>query len=185
MSLLRSSSLLLAFSLMTAACAQTRVTDHAVTPEATSVAADRIGRTLLVVETALPADMPERQARAAEVAGMIRGQLAALTGEIAAPDRDEALLAQARAKGLDTVSVVRVEDYVRNGNLYLAVAVPPVSWDTATTVSLRLRVLDARSGNLVADLRRDRVRGGMFTLRSAEDLPDELHQTLRSLIVQG
>jgi hypothetical protein len=38
---------------------------------------------------------------------------------------------------------------------------------------------------VLADLRRDRVRGGLFTDRTEADLPDELAVTLRSLIGAG
>jgi len=185
MSRLRSSSLLLALALTLAACAETRVTDHALSSELTAVSHQRLGRTLLVIEVALPADQPERAVRLEEVSALIRTQLAPVTAAVVPSGPDNALLAQARGLGLDTVTVVRVEDYVRRGNLYLSLALPPVSWDTATTVSLRLRVLDVHSSTVIADLRRDRVRGGLFTLRSADDLPEELQQALRSLMVEG
>lgn len=169
-----------ALCLLLAACAETRVTDHAFGPQPSGVGA-RSGRTLLVVETALPASTPDRERRAAEVTRLVREHLAAAATHVAAPDRDDALLAQARAEGLDTVSVVRVEDYAREGNLYVALAVPPVSWDTRTVVSLRVRMLDARTGATLTDVRRDRTRGGLFTARTEEDLPAELEQALQSL----
>lgn len=169
----------IALCLLLAACAETRVTDHALGPQ--PLAAARSGRTLLVVETALPAASPDRDRRAAEVTRLVREHLAATATHVATPDRDDVLLAQARAEGLDTVSVVRVEDYGREGNLYIGLGVPPVSWDTKTVVSLRVRVLDARTGAILTDMRRDRTRGGHFTARTEEDLPAELEQALESL----
>ncbi|MGE5476212.1 MAG: hypothetical protein ACM3Q1_06125 [Bacteroidales bacterium] len=183
MTFARSSTLAILLALGLAACAETRVTDRAATQA--TIPAKLAGKTLLVVETALPADTPEREARAAEAVALVRQHLAPVTGGEAAPASDEALAAQARAQGLDSVSVVRVEDYARRGNLYVAIALPPVAWDTRTEVTLRLRVVDARTGATLTDLRRDRVRGGLFTLRKAEDLPAELTETLNSLLPAG
>lgn len=170
-------AILMALSL--GACAETRVTDRV--PTAMPTIAATTNRTLLVVETALPAEMPERDTRAAEAAEVTRGHLAARIGGVAETGSDEVLAAEARSKGLDSVSVVRIEDYARRGNLYVGVALPPVSWDTKTEVSVRLRVIDAQTGATTRDLRRDRVRGGRFTLRSPKDLPGELAETLDSL----
>jgi hypothetical protein len=175
----------MAFCLVLAACAQTRVTDHAVSPASLPVDAERLGRTLLVVEPALPGDDQDRDSHAAEATQVIRESLAVLPGRTGPSGSDESLLALARSSGLDSVLIIRVEEYARRGNLYVALAVPPVSWDTKTTVSLRLRALDARTGEVIADLRRDRVRGGLYTDRTAGDLPDELRETLRSLLAKG
>lgn len=183
MSIAHSSRIAILLAASLTACAETRVTDRAMTPAPAQ--AKLSGKTLLVVETALPDDAPEREASSAEAAMLVRQRLDGITGGMAAPAADEVLAAQARAKGLDSVSMVRVEDYARRGNLSVALAVPPVAWDTRTEVTIRLRVIDARTGATLTDLRRDRVRGGMFTLRSAEDLPGELGEALNSLFPAG
>jgi hypothetical protein len=169
------------------ACAETQVTDHTVSPVDQPINAARLGRALVVIESALPTDDSEREARAAEASRLVRESLAFVTGRIAEgePDGDDQLLSLARNNGLDSVLIVRIEDYARRGNLYVALAVPPVSWDTNTSVSLRLKALDARTGAVLADLRRDRVRGGLFTNRTTADLPDEIRATIESLVVKG
>lgn len=174
-------AVLLALSL--GACAETRVSDRP--PVAMPTTAATPNRTLLVVETALPADTPERDTRAAEVVELTRSHLAPRMGAVATPASDEVLAAEARHKGLESVSVVRIEDYARRGNLHVALALPPVSWDTRTEISVRLRVIDARTGTTTGELRRDRVRGGLFTLRSPKDLPSELTETLDSLFPES
>lgn len=170
-------AILLALSL--SACAETRTSDRATAAMPAVTATPN--RTLLVVETALPADTPERDTRAAEATEVTHRHLAARMGAVAESGGDDTLAAEARSKGLDSVSVVRIEDYARRGNVYVALALPPVSWDTKTEISVRLRVIDARSGATTRELRRDRVRGGRFTLRSPQDLPGELRETLDSL----
>lgn len=92
------------------------------------------------------------------------------------------LLAAARGAGLSSVMIVRVDDYVRRGTLSVAVAVPPVSWDTKTAVGVHLRVLDAATGAVRADVRRVRENGGLYTLRTADDLPQELNAAVASLV---
>jgi hypothetical protein len=179
------SSLALALCLGLAACAQTLVTDHAVPLKGQAVEAGRLGRTLLVVELALPGGDKDLEARGAEASQVIRESLPVATGLIGQPDSDEHLFALARSSRLDSIMIIRVEEYARHGNLYVGLAVPPVSWDSNTTVSLRLRALDARTGAVIADLRRDRVRGGRFTNRTPADLPGELRETLGSLVVKG
>lgn len=179
------SSLLIALALGMAACAETRVTDHAAPSTAKSANSESLGRTLRVVETAFPENLPDRAELAAEAIQLTRSTLASVPGEDAQPDSEANLLALARAKGLDSVLVVRIEDYARRGNLYVSVAVPPVSWDTNTTISIRLRALETRTGTVIADVRRDRVRGGLFTTRTKADLPDEMKEILKSLVVVG
>ncbi len=168
---------LLALCLGLGGCAKTTVTDHSLQAVAAPVQAAKLGKTLLVVETALPATAA---AAAVEAARLVRESLPATA--TAGPDREERLLVQARAQGLDSVLMVRIEDYARRGNLYLGVAVPPVSWDTSTLISLRVKVLDAKTGEVIADLRRDRLRGGLYTLRSPKDLPAEMKAMLASLV---
>lgn len=175
------STLALLSALALTACAETRISDRAAVP----TAPQSLAATLLVVETALPADTPERDRRAAEAERLTGKLLSARVGATTAPAADAALAAEARARGLSSVSVVRIEDYARRGNLYVAVAVPPVSWDTRTEVSVRLRVIDAASGTTASELRRDRTRGGLFTLRSPDDLPGELAAMLDSLFAAG
>ncbi|MBX7200920.1 MAG: hypothetical protein K1X51_16230 [Rhodospirillaceae bacterium] len=161
--------------LLLGACAKTTITDHGLA--AGPLPATKLGKTLLVVEFALPATV---EANGEEAARLIRESLPA--AGTAAPDTDERLLARARADALDSVLIVRIEDYLRRGNLYLGVAIPPVSWDTSTLISLRVRALDAKTGAVIADVRRDRVRGGLFTLRRPEDLPAEMKAMLASLV---
>lgn len=171
------STLALLSALTLTACAETRVTDRAAAP----TPPQSLGSTLLVVETALPADTPERERRAAEAERLAGEFLSARVGGTTAPAPDAALAAEARARGLSSVSVVRIEDYARRGNLHVALAVPPVSWDTRTEVTTRLRVIDVASGTTASELRRDRTRGGLFALRSPDDLPGELAAMLDSL----
>ncbi len=180
-----SSSLLLALCLGLAACAETRVTDRAVSSASRSVSAERLGRALLVVEAALPGDSPDRDVRAAEAVRHVWQALDFASGEVTESASEEQLLAHARDGGLDSVLIVRVEDYARLGNLRIGFSLPPVSWETNTVVSLRLRVLDVRTGAVVTDLRRDRVRGGLFSYRTVEDIPGELREVLRTLVVAG
>jgi hypothetical protein len=182
---LRSSSLLACACLVLAACVETSVTDHAALKAAPGLDAARLGRTLLVVETALPDDDAARDAHATATIGLVRATLAGLPGAAADPDTEANLLARAKSGGFDSVLIVRVEDYTRHGAVRIGLAVPPVVWETSTLVSLRLRALAAGSGAVLADLRRDRVRGGLFTDRTEADLPDELAVTLRSLIGAG
>lgn len=174
------SSLTIAAALMLAACAETRVSDHATE----SPRPAPLERTLLVVETALPADTPDPERRTAEAQAVVHALLDQRVGGVAATAPDSALAAEAQARGLSSVSVVRIEDYARRGNLYVALAVPPVSWDTRTDISVRLRIIDVQSGT-ATELRRDRTRGGLFTLRSPADLPEELGKTLETLFTAG
>jgi hypothetical protein len=176
MSIPLASSLAIAAALMLAACAETRISDH--TTESPRPAA--LDRTLLVVETALPADTPDLESRTAEAQAVVHALLDHRVGGMAAMAPDAALSTEARARGLGSVSVVRIEDYARRGNLYVALALPPVSWDTRTDISVRLRVIDAQSGT-ASEMRRDRTRGGLFSLRSPADLAPELAATLESL----
>lgn len=166
-----------------AACAETTVTDYAPLFSATSVDQAHLGRALLVVETATPQDDPERDRLAAEGDEVVRRTLAQVTAAVASPDNEERLLGQARASSLDSVLIVRIEGYARRGHLAVGIAVPPVIWDTQTVVSLRVRAIDVRTGTVIADLRRDRVRGGLFTLRSRADLPSELEDALGSVLM--
>lgn len=171
------SSALVAASLALCGCARTTVTDHSLAPVDGPMAAAKIGKPLLVVERALPVNAKSDGAEAERLISQ------AFPGaETAAPAAEEQLLSQARARGLDSVLMVRVEEYARRGNLYLAVALPPVSWDTSTLISLRVKALDAKTGAVLADLRRDRLRGGLFTLRTPKDLPAELKAMLASLM---
>lgn len=181
----RSSSLLIAFCLGLTACAETRVTDHVAVPADPPLSVGRQGNVLLVVETALPDDGPDRDARSDEAARLVRQSLESVTGRVSGMAGEERLLALARSDGLESVMVVRVDDYARRGVLHIGVSLPPLTWETSTVVSLRLRVIDVRTGAIVADVRRDRVRGGLFTRRTAEDLPDELKEALRSLVLTG
>lgn len=174
------SSMAIAAALMLAACAETRISDR--TTESPRPAT--LERTLLVVETALPADTPDLELRTAEAQAVVHALLDQRVGGVAATAPDTALAAEAKARGLGSVSVVRIEDYARRGNLYVALAVPPVSWDTRTDISVRLRIIDTQSGT-ATELRRDRTRGGLFTLRSPADLPEELGKTLETLFAAG
>lgn len=174
------SSLAIATALMLAACAETRISDHSTE----SPRPAPLERTLLVVETALPADTPDLEHRTAEAEATVHALLDHRVGGVAAMAPDAELSAEAQRRGLASVSVIRVEDYARRGNLYVALAVPPVSWDTRTDVSVRLRVIDAQGGT-ATELRRDRTRGGLFTLRAPADLPEELGKTLETLFAAG
>lgn len=165
---------LMAACVLLAGCAKTTITDHGLA--AGPVPASRLGRPLLVVETALPA----AETAGAEAARLVRESLPAAVS--ADPDSEDRLLAEARMRGLDSVLTVRIEEYARRGNLYLGVAIPPLSWDTSTLISLRVKALDARTGQVIADVRRDRVRGGLFTLRTPKDLPAEMKAMLASLV---
>lgn len=189
---LSAASLLLAV----AGCAATSVTDHSPSGAASAGAAvirsGQLGRTLLVTDMALPAHVEARAEREAEARAVAARTIATLTSrEVVAAERllgeaaggDEArVLAAARANGFDNVIFLRIEDYQRNGELLVAVAVPPVAWKTETAISLRFRVLEAADGTVLADIRRDRVNGGFFALRKVEDLPAELDLALRSLV---
>lgn len=169
--------------LVTASCARTTVTDHATLPPSDVLAADRLGSTLLVVETALPSvEGADDDGRAEEAVRTARQTLSFLTARPGAASAETELLRRATAAGLDSVLVIRVEDYRRTGELHIGLAVPPVSWETRTVVSVRLRALNVLDGRVIADLRRDRVRGGLYTHRTIEDLPGELAETLRSLV---
>lgn len=177
------SSLLVMLTLLPVGCAKTTVTDHAaVLPAERAVSTQRLGRTLLVIETALPDD---KSALADEARERLRAALSGLPGHPAEPDTEVRLLERARAEGLDSVLMVRVEDYARRGELSLGLAVPPVNWSTRTVVSLRLRALDAADGTVIADLRRDRECGGPYTLRGTDDLASEMMAVVGSLFSAG
>lgn len=179
------SSLVVAALLSAASCTRTTVTDHAAMPNSQVLRADRLGRALLVIETALPSgEGAEVEQRAAEAVRTLRETLSFLPTRPGAAAAETELLRRAAAAGLDSVLAIRVEDYRRTGELHLGLAVPPVSWETRTVVSVRLRAVDARTGEVIADLRRDRVRGGLYTHRTADDLPGELAETLRSLVAE-
>lgn len=174
------STLAILAALTVAACAETRISDRATQP----VQPRTLEHTLLVVETALPADTPDLAQRTAEVGTAVHALLDHRVGGTADTAPDAALAAEARTRGLNSVSVVRIEDYARRGTLSLGVALPPLSWDTRTDVSVRLRVIDAATGT-ATEMRRDRTRGGLYTLRSPQDLPEELAATLASLFTPG
>ena len=183
-----------------AGCAETKVEDHAAlaaTNAAPVASAAKLGRVLVVEEAALPADLPDRARHQAEAERAVWKAMTALSLTDAIPAAtvlgirpragwasldDASLLAAGRRARADTVMILRVEEYARSGNLYLAIALPPVWWGSKTSVSLRLRLLDVRSGKVLADLRRDRERGGTYVDRAADELPDELVASLRSLI---
>ena len=187
-------------SLAFAGCAETKVEDHAALASANAgpvASAAKLGRVLVVEEAALPADLPDRARHQAEAEQAVWKAVSALSLPDAIPAAtvlgvrpaagwasldDATLLAAGRRAGADTVMILRVEQYARSGNLYLAIALPPVWWDSKTSVSLRLRLLDVQSGKVLADLRRDRERGGTYVDRAADELPDELVASLRSLI---
>ena len=187
-------------SLAFAGCAETKVEDHAALASANAgpvASAAKLGRVLVVEEAALPADLPDRARRQAEAERAVWKAVSALSLLDTIPAAtvlgispaagwasldDASLLAAGRRAGADTVMILRVEQYARSGNLYLAIALPPVWWDSKTSVSLRLRLLDVQSGKVLADLRRDRERGGTYVDRTADELPDELEASLRSLI---
>ncbi len=174
------SSLLLLACIGLGACAKTTITDHVLAAKP-PVDAARLGRSLLVVETALPdAQGKGASPGSAEAIRLIRESFAA--AGTAEADSEERLLAKARAEGFDSLVLVRIEDYVRRGDLYVGIALPPVSWRTATLISLRLKALDTKTGAVIADLRRDRTRGGLYTLRSSRDLPAEMKALIQSLV---
>lgn len=176
-------------------CSSVRTQDAvAVGPAAADVPvieARSLGRVLLVpIVSASPAGPVAS-------ADMVREALATLPpGSVVTPESllgpapaggwatvDEGrLLAAARGAGLSSVMIVRVDDYARHGSLAIAVAVPPVSWDTKTAVGVHLRVLDAATGTVRADVRRVRENGGLYTLRTADDLPQELTAVVASLV---
>ena len=187
-------------SLAFAGCAETKVEDHATLAAANAApvaAAAKLGRVLVVEEAALPADLPDRSRHQAEAERAVWKAVTALSLTDAIPAAtvlgirpaagwasldDASLLAAGRRAGADTMMTLRVEEYACSGNLYLAIALPTVWWDSKTSVSLRLRLLDVRSGKVLADLRRDRERGGTYVDRTPDELPDELKASLRSLI---
>jgi len=180
---------LMPLPLVLGACAETSVTDHLVVPSTLSAEQSplhltQLGRALVTIETALPEDAWDRDKRIVEAEKMVVAALAPITGQLVPADSEAALLAKARAAGLDSVIIIRVEDYERYGHLTIGIDLPPLKWDTNTTVSLRVRALDAHDGKVLADLRRDRVRGGLFTRRTAEDLPQEMNELLLSLIAK-
>jgi len=177
----RSSSLLAALSLL-AGCVDTTIADHAMTTPPTDASANTNAnanaKTLLVIETALGTDDPAANVHAAQASREI---VAEMPGAIlAAPAPEAALLASARAQGCARIVVLRVEDYAVHGAVRVGLALPPLSWESYAVVSLRWRALDATTGEVLADLRRDRRSGGAFALGREARLPQEL-----SAVVQG
>ncbi|MBP2310940.1 hypothetical protein [Azospirillum soli] len=192
--------------LLLAGCAETRMTDRVAVGGVPSssppllnpvVQAVDLGRTLLVPITGFRSGDPDQVRREAEVERVVRETVAGLPiRQTVTPDTllgappeggwagiDEGrLVAAARAAGLDTVLILRVDDYARTGAITVALAVPPVTWETETKVAVQVRLLDVRSGTVRTDLRRLRERGGLFALRGHDELPAELSATVRSLI---
>lgn len=184
-----------AVAALLAGCSSVRTQDAvAVGPAATDVPvieARSLGRVLLVPIISASSAGPVASA------DTVREALATLPpGSVVTPESllgpapaggwatvDEGrLLAAARGAGLSSVMIVRVDDYARRGTLSVAVAVPPVSWDTKTAVGVHLRILDAATGAVRTDVRRVRENGGLYTLRTAEDLPGELTAVVASLV---
>lgn len=185
---------------MLANCSETRVEDHAAVPAPGSgapvISAARLGRVLILQQVALPVGIPNRARHEAEAEKAVWETIAALPIPHVIPATvlgprptagwssldDAELLAAARRVDADTVMMLTVEEYARSGHLFIAIALPPVWWDSKTSVSLRLRLLDVRSGVVLADLRRDRESGGTYVDRTPAQLPGELEASLRSLI---
>jgi hypothetical protein len=176
---------MIAAALALGGCAETQVTNHTPQSERISLPIERLGHTLLVVENALPHGDHEAWDQTADLTTLISGYLGQAVGGSTTTHSDADLLSQARAQGLDSVTIVRIEEYARHGTLSVNIALPPVSWETHTLVSLRLRVLDVKTGHTEIDLRQDRKNGGPMTLRSRQDLPKELQESLSSLVIKA
>lgn len=92
---------------------------------------------------------------------------------------DYELIIAARDHDVDAIALVHVDRYVGS----IAVGLMPLpGWSARTDVAYRLRVLDAHTGRVLADLRRHRKTGGYlgYSRRSylARDLENDLAEVV-------
>jgi hypothetical protein len=164
-----------------------RVAVGTAAPGQPALQAEALGRTLLVVNSGLRTDTPDRDGRGAEARRVVRQALAE-AGIVAeeAPDgpgqSEEHLLQTARAAGHRSLLLVRVEDYTNLLRLSVPLPVPAPLVQVQSEVGVRLRLLNVADGAVLVDMGRDRTTGGYFTVRSRADLAPALNDVMRSLV---
>ncbi len=87
------------------------------------------------------------------------------------------VLADAAAKGIDTLVFIQVEEL--GPQLFISI---PVLWSTFSDVKLRLRAVRTRTAETVLDLVHRRIVGGPFALRGVGPLQEEMESALRDIV---
>jgi len=90
---------------------------------------------------------------------------------------DTEIINRAVSKGADRAYVIRLEEFGPNLMLYLS----PILWQTQNEVLMRLRSINIGTGSLEADITTHWFRGGPFTLQGAKGLPVDLSGALSSI----
>jgi hypothetical protein len=90
---------------------------------------------------------------------------------------DEELISAGVAIGADKVIKFRIEELGPNLYLYLS----PILWETQNEVSLQVKILNMKTGKVESDISTQCKRGGAFTFNSAESLPDNFTETLKTI----
>lgn len=183
-----------------AACSVTEEVDRVavgqIAPGQSALRTDAIGRTLLVVDSGLRADTPDRAGRIDEAKRIVRQALADAGATVDEPASllrpepaegwsalgEERLLQAARGAGLRSLLLVRVEDYTNLLRVHVPLPLPAPLWQTESQVGVRLKLVNVADGTVLVDVYRDRITGGFFTIRSRADLAPALSELMRSLV---
>jgi hypothetical protein len=143
----------------------------------------RLGRVLVLVPSYTPASpAKDRQIRHAihEALAQVPGTTIiddAPANDVTAPISESSAVEAARKADADTVCVVTLGQF---GGRYLLTFLPP-GWDSRTTVQYSLRLLDARTGDLLLDSVRERTAGGYLAIMTAT-YDDDLTADLTSIL---
>jgi len=89
------------------------------------------------------------------------------------------LLEQFSNEGVDTIILLRIEELTPNFFFTFSL---PILWGGSNEVDFRIRVLSAKNGIVLNDMRVKRSTGGPFNIRPAHWSKDELREALRTII---
>ena len=174
---LRNGLITLAYMAGLASCSHTSIDEHVGPGSSKTISPAQLGHVLLVIETALPTPSFTEQA-----SQCVREAVAFLPHSEANSDTESHLLQIAQSQHLNSVLIIRAEDYQFDNNFGIYLSLLPIRWTAQTAVSIRIKALDAKSGTVLADLRKDRVTETTYKNLFTEERSEEMKALIASIL---
>jgi len=173
-------------------CSATRINTYSIDGKETVCNRDtRLGSVVVLPEVAWRKDQKEPRKREAMALVEIKKAFEEIScGRVSSSDGvkgfsgwslipEEKIMHRFSDEGFDTIIFIRIEELTPRLNVTFSI---PFLWSGANEADFRIRVVTTKTGEVLNDMRIQRVTGGLFHIRPAEWSGDELYLALRAII---
>jgi hypothetical protein len=178
-------------TLLGTGCATTTISKYQAVGESTICNGRDLGTVAVLPETAWRSDQKEPEKRSMMALEEITKSFQMMScGKLSEPggvkafsnwssNPESELLAQFIVKGVDTLIIIRLEEFTPRLSFTFSL---PFLWRGSNEADYRIRVISTKTGTVLNDMRVKQVTGGAFNVRPAEWSREELSSALAKTI---